>query len=82
MQENHLESSISCVIFNDLSLHNVFQNSLELQQDPIMVMDLEMVASCGTSFYQLVIASIMLGIGHSFSDDCNNGGKSSLLLLN
>ena len=34
MQENHLESSISCVIFNDLSLHNVFQNSLRVAAGP------------------------------------------------
>ena len=39
--------------------------------------DMEDVSSCGTSFFQMVIAFIMIGIGHTFSDDCKNGGTIS-----
>ena len=39
--------------------------------------NMEDAGSCGTSFFQMVIAFIMIGIGHSYSDDCNNGGTRS-----
>ena len=42
-------------------------------------MELEESSSAGTSLFQLIIALIMLGIGHSYSDDCNNGATKYLV---
>ena len=42
-------------------------------------MELEESSSAGSSLFQLIIALIMLGIGHSYSDDCNNGGTKYLV---
>ena len=41
---------------------------------------MEESSSAGTSLFQLIIALIMLGIGHSYSDDCNNGATDFLVI--
>ena len=57
-----------------------FRTVKSCSRNPIM--DLEDGSTCVTSLFQLIIAFIMIGIGHSYSDDCYNGGTCSWLLLN
>ena len=42
-------------------------------------MELEDPSSGGSSLFQLIIALIMIGIGHSYSDECNNGATDYLI---